>query len=89
MHLFTVILPLAIQAAVVHAVPPGLPTKYAYQRDVSHDASLTASTVGGTPTAGIHNRDVPPGKLHMVLFDRNTADKSQILLKPLLPIAFR
>lgn len=73
MHLFTVILPLAIQAAVVHAVPLGLPTKYAYQRDVGHDASLTASTVRATPTACIHNRDLPPGKLQIVLFDRNTS----------------
>ncbi|KFZ00783.1 hypothetical protein V501_10459 [Pseudogymnoascus sp. VKM F-4519 (FW-2642)] len=60
MHVFTVILPLAIQAAVVYAIPPGLPTKYAYQRDVDHDASLTASTVRAAPTAGIHNRDLSP-----------------------------
>lgn len=73
MHLFTVILPLAIHAAVVHAVPPGLPTKYAHQRDVGNGAPLTVSTVGTTPTAGIHNRNLPPGKLHMVLFDRNTS----------------
>ncbi|OBT44109.1 hypothetical protein VE00_04456 [Pseudogymnoascus sp. WSF 3629] len=60
MHLFTVILPLAIQAAVIDAVPPGVPTKYAYQRDVDHNASLTASTVRAAPTAGIYNRDFPP-----------------------------
>ncbi|OBT59609.1 hypothetical protein VE04_00002 [Pseudogymnoascus sp. 24MN13] len=60
MHLFTFILPLAIQAAVIHAVPPGLPTKYAYQRDVGNDASLTVSTVGATPAVGIHNRNLSP-----------------------------
>ncbi|OBT75345.1 hypothetical protein VF21_04686 [Pseudogymnoascus sp. 05NY08] len=58
MHLFTVILPLGIQAAVIYAVPPGLPTKYAYQRDVDNDASLTARTVGATQTVGIHGRDM-------------------------------
>ncbi|KFY18605.1 hypothetical protein V493_08481 [Pseudogymnoascus sp. VKM F-4281 (FW-2241)] len=58
MYLFTVVAPLAIQVAVSHAVPPGLPTKYAYERDVTSDASLTISNVLEAPTVGIYIRDV-------------------------------
>ncbi|KFY63543.1 hypothetical protein V496_03851 [Pseudogymnoascus sp. VKM F-4515 (FW-2607)] len=61
MYLFTVAILLAVQGAVVHAVPPSFFTKYAYQRDIGHDASLTISTVQATPTVGIHGRDRTPG----------------------------
>lgn len=71
MYLFTVVAPLAIRVAVSHAVPPGLPTKYAYERDVTSDASLTISNVLEAPTVGIYIRDVTSSKLHIVLFDRN------------------
>jgi hypothetical protein len=74
MYLFTVVMPLAIQAAVVHAVPTGLPTKYAYERDVGHGGPLTVSTVStveAAPTIGIHNRDLDSGKLQITLFNRN------------------
>lgn len=73
--MFAVVVPLAIQAVVAHAVPPGLPTNGAYQREVGHDALLTISTVGVTPAARIHNRDKAPGKLQMVLFHGIKADK--------------
>ncbi|KFY05359.1 hypothetical protein O988_00059 [Pseudogymnoascus sp. VKM F-3808] len=61
MYLFTVAMPLAIQAAVVYAVPPGLTTKYGNERDVGHDGSFTVSTVEAVPTASIHNRDAASG----------------------------
>ncbi|OBT90422.1 chaperonin GroES [Pseudogymnoascus sp. 03VT05] len=80
MYLFTVILPLAIQASLAHAVPPGLPSKYAYQRGVDHDASLTASTVGMTPAVGIHGRDMASD----VAGTTSTALKSIKSLAPLL-----
>ncbi|KFY83697.1 hypothetical protein V500_09965 [Pseudogymnoascus sp. VKM F-4518 (FW-2643)] len=38
--------------------PPSLSPKVEYQRDVGHDASLTADAVHATPTVGIHNRDL-------------------------------
>lgn len=65
-------MPLAIQAAVVHAVPPVLPTKYAYEREAGHGAPLTASTVEAAPTVRIHYRDLDSGKLKKTLFNRNT-----------------
>lgn len=71
MFLFTVVVPLVIQAVVVHAIPSGLPTKYAYERHIDHDASPTIYTVHATPTAGVHNRDMYPGKLKTVYFYRN------------------
>lgn len=72
MYLFTAVMPLAIQAAVVHAVPPVLPTKYAYEREAGHGAPLTASTVEAAPTVCIHYRDLDSGKLKKTLFNRNT-----------------
>lgn len=71
MYLFTVILPLAIQASMAHAVPPGLSPKVEYQRDVGHGSSLTADAVHATPTVGIHNRDLASGKLKVALFYKN------------------
>ncbi|KFY49506.1 hypothetical protein V495_00581 [Pseudogymnoascus sp. VKM F-4514 (FW-929)] len=52
---------LAIQAAVVYAVPPGLTTKYGNERDVGHDGSFTVSTVEAVPTVRIHYRDLGSG----------------------------
>lgn len=71
MYLFTVVMPLAIQAAVVHAVPPGFPTRYAYERDVGSGAAITVSTVEAEPTVGIRNRDLESGRLQMTLANRN------------------
>lgn len=89
MYLFTVAILLAVQGAVVHAVPPSFFTKYAYQRDIGHDASLTISTVQATPTVGIHGRDRTPGNSNMALFIRIYVDKTQVSLEPLLPVAFQ
>lgn len=61
--MFTVVMPLAIQAVVVHAVPPGLPTKYAYSREVGRGAPLNVSTVEAAPTVRIHYRDLDSGRL--------------------------
>ncbi|KFY06918.1 hypothetical protein V492_07630 [Pseudogymnoascus sp. VKM F-4246] len=58
MYLFTVVIPLAVQAAAAYTIPTGLPTKYACERDNGHDTSLTISTVRPTPTGGVYNRDL-------------------------------
>lgn len=71
MYLFTAPILLAVQGTVAHAVPPSLFTKDAYQRDIGHDASSNISTVQATPTVGIHDRDMAPGKSKKASFYRH------------------
>lgn len=89
MYLFTVTILLAVQGAVAHAVPPSFFTKYAYQRDIGHDASSTISIVQATPTGGIQGRDMTPGNSKTALSIRIYVDKTQVSLEPLLPVGFQ
>lgn len=72
MFLFTVAVPLAIQAVVAHAIPPGLPTKYGYKRDIGHDALSTINTAQAAPTAGAQSTDMYLGKLKVVYSYKNS-----------------